>query len=107
MNKGKYKLKSRYLQAFVKEISFVNRNPKDNKILRLLDDVSTNPERVLLPQDKLYRCRIVSKGSKLGEENNFWGYSAKESFVAPLEFTKDMRANYKYIPYLSENRLLA
>lgn len=100
MDKKEYQLKSRHLQSFIKEITFTNRNPKDNKVLNILDDVSTNPERVLLPQDKLYRCRIVSKGSKLGVENNFWGYSAKESFVAPPEFTKDMRANYKYIPYL-------
>ncbi len=100
MNNGEYKLKSRYLQTFIKEISFKNRNPKDNKVLKILDDLSTNPERVLLPNDKLYRCRIVNKNSKLGAEKNFWGYSANESFVPPPECTKDMRANYKYIPYL-------
>lgn len=93
-------MKSRYLQSFIKEIKFSNRNPKDNKVLQLLDDFSTNPERLLFPQEKLYRCRIVNKNSKLGIEKNFWGFSANESFVAPYEYTKDMRANYKYIPYL-------
>lgn len=100
MDKGEYRLKSRYLQYFIKEITNINRNPKDNKVLHILDDLSTNPERVLLPQNILYRCRIVNKDSKLGVEDNFWGYSAKESFVPPRECTKDMRANYKYIPYL-------
>lgn len=100
MDKGEYKLKSRYLQTFVKEISFKNRNPQNNKVLKMLDDLSTNPERVLVPQEKLYRCRIVNKNSKLGVEDNFWGYSAKESFVPPPEYTRDMRANYRYIPYL-------
>lgn len=100
MEKNEYQLKSRHLQSFIKEITFTNRNPKDNKVLSILDDVSTNPERVLLPYDNLYRCRIVNKNSKLSVEDNFWGYSAKESFVAPAEHTKDMRANYRYIPYL-------
>lgn len=100
MDKSGYKLKSRHFHSFIKEISYKNRNPKDNKVLEILDDISTNPERVLLVQDKLYRCRIVNKNSNLGVEDNFWGYGAKESFVAPPEYTKDMRANYKYIPYL-------
>ena len=91
MEKSEYKLRSRHLQSFIKEISFINRNPKDNKVLKILDDISTNPERILLPQDELYRCRIVNKNSKLGIEDNFWGYSAKESFVAPPEYTKDMQ----------------
>lgn len=100
MDKDEYKLKSRLLQSFIKEISFKNRNPKDNKVLNILDELNTNPERIFFPDDKLYRCRIVYKNSNLGVEKNFWGFSAKESFVAPPENTKDMRANYKYIPYL-------
>lgn len=35
---------------------------------------------------------------KNGED--FFGYDAKESFVAPPNKTRDMRANYRYIPYL-------
>ena len=93
-------LKSRLLRDFVAEIQYKNRNPQNIRVLQLLDDLSTNPERIIEPKDKLYRCRIIQDESKLNTENGFLGYSAKESFVAPRELTKDMRANYKYIPYL-------
>ena len=33
-------------------------------------------------------------------ETGFFGYGEKASFVPPPEVTKDMRANYRYIPYL-------
>ena len=93
-------LKSRLLKQFISEIQYRNRNPRDVKVLQLLDDLSTNPERVFMPQDKLFRCRLVSNGSRIGVEDGFFGFNAKESFVAPSSATKDMRANYKYIPYL-------
>lgn len=92
--------KSRLLNEFITEIQYKNRNPRNVRVLELLGERATNPERVLVPTQKLYRCRIVQAKAKLNTEAGFWGYSASESFVAPKEFTKDMRANYKYIPYL-------
>ncbi len=48
----------------------------------------------------MYRCRSVLNSSVINKEKNFYGYNEKDSFVPPVEQTKDMRANYKYIPYL-------
>jgi hypothetical protein len=93
-------MKSRKLELFIKEIQFHNRNPKDNSVLTILEDLSTNPELVLPEGALLYRTRIVKKASKLGTEEGFYGFSAKDSFVPPVEATNDLRANYKYIPYL-------
>ena len=58
-----YKLKSKYLKDFIKEITFRNRNPRDLKALELLDDISTNPERIIYTGSKLYRCRIIKDNS--------------------------------------------
>jgi len=102
-------MKSRKLQEFIKEIQFANRNPKDNSVLELLDDLSTNPEIVFSKGDFLYRSRIVEDKRQLNKEKGFYGYGQKDSFVPPLEHTKDMRANYRYIPYLycANNRYLS
>ena len=106
------RIRSRYLKEFIEEIQKRNRNPKSAAILKLLEERSTNPERVLEPGTELYRCRIIRdleklKGSK--REPGFYGYGAKDSFVAPPEVTRDMRANYRYIPYLycANNRYTA
>lgn len=93
-------LKSKYLREFIHEIQFNNRNPQDTKALELLDDISTNPEILIEKGSLLYRCRIVTNKNDTGKEANFYGYSAKESFIPPPKVTKDMRANYRYIPYL-------
>ena len=93
-------LKSRLLKDFVSEIQYVNRNPKDVRVLQLLDELATNPEIILLPGDKLYRCRNIRNANDINKEPGFFGYNSKDSFVAPANLTKDMRANYKYIPYL-------
>lgn len=93
-------LKSKYLREFIHEIQFNNRNPQDTKALELLDDISTNPEILIEKGSLLYRCRIVTNKKDTGKEPNFYGYSAKDSFVPPPNVTKDMRANYRYIPYL-------
>ncbi len=93
-------LKSRHLKAFINEIQYNNRNPRDIKALELLDDISTNSERILYPSDKLYRCRIIKDDNAINKEKNFYGYNAKDSFVPPANVTSDMRANYRYIPYL-------
>lgn len=95
-----YELKSKFLKQFIKEITYCNRNPQDTKALELLDDISTNPERVILPYEKLYRCRIINEGSEVGKETNFFGFNAKDSFVPPAKKAVDLRANYRYIPYL-------
>lgn len=91
---------SKLLKSFIKEIQYKNRNPHDLKAITLLDDISTNPERNFNKCTKLFRCRIVDDTSKINKEKNFFGYGAKESFVPPPSKTKDMRANYRYIPYL-------
>ena len=38
---------SRYLNNFIKEIQYKNRNPLNNKVLKLLDERSTNPKRIV------------------------------------------------------------
>lgn len=93
-------LKSRYLREFINEITYNNRNPRDIRVLKLLDDISTNPERTIWPDEKVYRCRLIKDSHKTGKTSNFLGLSAEDSFVPPPKATRDMRANYRYIPYL-------
>lgn len=97
-----FELKSSHLRKFIKEIQFHNRNPKaeDIKALSLLEDISTNPERVILPGSELFRSRIITKNSEINKTAGFYGFDEKGSFVPPSEATRDMRANYRYIPYL-------
>lgn len=93
-------MKSNYLKDFIKEIQYKNRNPRDLKALKLLDDKSTNPEITIEPNQYLYRARIVDNEKGINKERNFYGYDAQGSFVTRTEFTRDGRANYRYIPYL-------
>lgn len=93
-------MKSKFLKEFIKEIQYNNRNPRDTKALQLLDDVSTNPEILIDINTNLYRCRIITDDSKINNEKNFYGYNAEDSFIPPVNQTKDLRANYRYIPYL-------
>ena len=93
-------IRSKYLKEFIEEIQFRNRNPQDIKVLELLDDLSTNPERRIPVGTHLYRCRIMPDISKAGKENGFFGYGKSDSFVPPPNVTRDLRANYRYIPYL-------
>lgn len=93
-------MKSKKLKQFINEIKYENRNPSDSGVLKLLEDLSTNPEVVIHPKEEMYRCRIIRKSDNINEEKGYYGFNAKQSFVAPKEHTKDMRANYKYIPYL-------
>ena len=93
-------MKSIKLKQFIEEIQYNNRNPKDNTVLNLLNDIRTNPSLKLLKSDKLYRARIFSGVPSKNPLNHFYGYSAKESFVPPRESAMDLRANYRYIPYL-------
>lgn len=94
------KLKSTYLKSFIQEIQYKNRNPQNVKALELLDEMPTNPEIILNENTLLYRCRIVTDIGEIGKEKNFYGYDAKNSFVPPPKATRDLRANYRYIPYL-------
>lgn len=93
-------MKSRKLREFVNEIQFVNRNPRDNSVLNLLDSVDTNPEIILGTDTFLFRGRIVENSAKINSEDGFWGYGLSDSYVPPREKARDMRANYRYIPYL-------
>ncbi len=93
-------MKSRKLAEFINEIQFINRNPKDNSVLDLLDDISTNPERIITKGTLLYRSRIIQDEKKINKEPGFYGYGPTESFVPPKKLSRDMRANYRYIPYL-------
>lgn len=94
------KIRSRYLKTFITEIQFNNRNPRNVEALKLLDDRDTNPVRVLPAGTELYRCRVISDESKINKEEGFYGFGKKDSFVPPARVTRDLRANYRYIPYL-------
>lgn len=95
-------IRSKYLKEFINEIQYKNRNPQDLKALELLEDISTNPERNLEVGTVLYRSRIILKKDKdnINKIEGFYGFSAEESFVPPINSTQDLRANYRYIPYL-------
>ena len=41
------KIRSKHLRNFIEEILYYNRNPRDITALELMNDLSTNPERVL------------------------------------------------------------
>lgn len=93
-------IRSKYLKEFIEEIQYHNRNPREIKVLELLKDISTNPEREIDPGVHLYRARIIFDLKEAEKGPDFWGYGKKESFVPPPEVTRDLRANYRYIPYL-------
>lgn len=93
---------SRKLSEFIKEIQYKNRNPVDNNVLKMLQEMETNPELLFDSQQYLYRSRIVHSKDKLNGEYPFFGFGKDGSFVAPSECTKDMRANYRYIQYILE-----
>ncbi len=46
------------LDEFIRKIKYVNRNPKDDQVLKYLDDEGTNPTIELNNGEKLYRARI-------------------------------------------------
>lgn len=92
---------SQKLREFSEEIKFKNRNPRNVELLKRLDDVTLNPTEIVQPGTLFYRCRIVKDNlENINSEHGFSGYNAAGSFVAPVFATKDMRANYRFIPYL-------
>ena len=66
----------------------------------MLNELDTNPVRLLPSGRELFRCRIIGENSKVNSEKDFYGFGKEESFVPPPEVTRDLRANYRYIPYL-------
>lgn len=93
-------IRSNYLKEFIEEIQYKNRNPQNLMVLDYLRHEATNPVRRIPAGTRLYRCRIMTDKSKAGKEPGFFGYGKEDSFVAPPSVTRDMRANYRYIPYL-------
>ena len=86
---------------FVKEIKFNNRNPQNISLLKTLDNLSANPTTIVEKGEKFFRCRVVNNDlDKVDVDKNFKGYNEKGSFVTPREKASDMRANYRFIPYL-------
>lgn len=94
------KIRSRYLKEFIAEIQYKNRNPQNVRALELLNEQNTNPVRLLPSGTELFRCRVINDESKINKEKGFHGYGKKDSFVPPASVTRDLRANYRYIPYL-------
>lgn len=95
-----HKVRSDELQNFIDEIQYKNRNPKDTKVLKLLDEIDTNPVRKIDSGTHIYRSRIIENEDEIGNKDGFLGYGSNESFVPPAKVTRDLRANYRYIPYL-------
>lgn len=93
-------MKSRDLETFVNEIKNYNRNPLNNEVLKMLTDRKTNPILEIPEKSILYRARIVESSDRIDGKSPFFGFSSEDSFVPPRNKTKDMRANYKNIPYL-------
>lgn len=96
------KYKSKLLSSFVDNIQRINRNPQkdDARVIQIIDDISTNPERHILKGTKLFRCRIIHSGSNLYGKSPFYGFGADDSLAPPWKRATDMRASYRYIPYL-------
>lgn len=61
---------SNKLKEFIDEIQYHNRNPIDNSVLKMLEDIDTNPERIISPGGKfLYRSRVIHAKDKLQKIN--------------------------------------
>lgn len=94
-------MSSKKLKEFVDEIININRNPKNIDVLKMLDEDDKKVVYIVKKKSKFYRVRRIDTDFEdINIEENFKGYSSKGSFVPPKERTFDMRANYKYIPYL-------
>ena len=94
-------LLSKKLKEFTDEIKYENRNPENVEVLKKLKDDSTNPYTNINKGTKFYRSRVVAGNeSGIGIEPGFDGYSMKDSFVPPISKSKDLRASYRFIPYL-------
>ena len=93
-------MKSNKLKSFITKILFENRNPKDDDVLELLQDVETNPTLIAKTDTSFFRCRVIHDLDRIQNEHPFWGFDEEGSFVPDYMHTRDMRANYRYIPYL-------
>lgn len=93
-------IRSPELKTFISDMQFKNRNPRNDRVLDLLNKIETNPSYVINQNENLYRARIMDDDSKINQTGEFKGYSKEESYTPPPRLTRDMRANYRYIPYL-------
>ena len=92
---------SRKLTEFREEIIYKNRNPRNSRVLDMLGDETTNPTRTIPEGTIFYRGRAVDTDrTSIGIEEGFAGFSKSGSFVPPIDKTKDLRASYRFIPYL-------
>lgn len=96
------KYKSKLLRKFVEDIQRINRNPQkdDARVIQLIDYAETNPERIIVAGTKLYRSRIIHSDNKLCGKAPFFGFDSANSLAPPWQLATDMRASYRYIPYL-------
>ena len=93
-------MRSNKLRSFITKIVYENRNPKDDDVLELLQDAVTNPTLIVKSGSLFFRCRVIHELDMINNEPPFWGFGEGGSFVPDKMHTRDMRANYRYIPYL-------
>lgn len=91
---------SNVLDDFIYEITHVNRIPLNQVALKMINDIASNPTTFFERGSLFFRARIITDDKEINREKNFVGYSSEDSFVPPDASTQDMRANYKFIPYL-------
>lgn len=100
-----YLIAERIVQSFEKDIINKERIPR-NEEHRIFDIINICDDGIaveMLPSLlKAYRARnfegIDEKSYK--RDFGFWGYNVKDSFVPEAKASKNMRANFKNIPYL-------
>lgn len=90
------------LQRFANEIINKTRNPRNLEFEDFFKDTDTNPEYTVHRETILYRGRLIKSadGATINKEIDFRGFDKSGSGITPPSRTSDMRANYKYIPYL-------
>lgn len=90
------------LKQFANEIISKTRNPKNLVFEDFFKDVDTNPEYIVPRDTILYRGRLVKSldETEINKDDSFRGFDKSGSGITPPHKTSDMRANYKYIPYL-------
>lgn len=94
-------MSSQKLKKFIEEMKYKNRNPQNSDVLELLRDDKTNPVMLIEEGSLLYRGRLIRDDyNHVNVERGFNGYDEKNSYIPPTEKTRELRANYSFIPYL-------
>lgn len=93
-------MKNKDLEQFIKDIQYKNRNPSDHKILEQLRDKATNTIYRLRENQILYRARVIESRDSINTEAGFYGFPSGQCLAPPPHLTRDLRANYRFIPYL-------